>query len=152
MTDTPAKSFDQVVAVNIRGVFLGLKHVLPIMEAGGAVVNTSSSFGLVGAAGLSPYVASKHAVIGLTKSVALEQAERGVRVNAVCPGPIAGRMIQSLEDAAFGDSGTTFATLVPTGRHGKPEEVADLVAHLVSDRASFLTGTAHEASGGFTTP
>lgn len=142
--------FDRVQSVNVRGVFLGLKHVLPLIPAGGAVVNTSSGLGQVGAAGLGAYVASKHAVIGLTKSAALEQAETNVRVNAVCPGPIAGRMIEALEDATFGDSGTTMANFVPLGRHGKASEVANLVVFLLSDEASYISGTAHVVDGAFT--
>jgi len=144
--------FDKVIATNLRGVFLGLTHVLPHLTEGASVVNTASSLGLVGAAGISPYVASKHGVIGLTKSAALEVAGRGIRVNAVCPGPIAGRMIEALEGAIFGDSGTTFANFVPMGRHGRPGEVASLVAYLLSDEAQYITGAAHEVDGAFTTP
>lgn len=146
------EDFDRVIATNLRGVFLGLTHVLPVLAEGGAVVNTASSLGLVGAAGISPYVASKHGVIGLTKSAALEVAPRGIRVNAVCPGPIAGRMIDALEAAIFAGSGTTFADFVPMGRHGRPEEVAALVSYLLSDEAQYVTGTAHEVDGAFTTP
>ena len=82
--------FDRVMAVNVRGVFLGLKHVLPRMRRGGAVVNTASTAGLIGAAGLVAYIASKHAVIGITRTAALEAAPHGIRVNAVCPGPVEG--------------------------------------------------------------
>src|SRR6202163_4951437 len=92
----PEEDFDQVMAVNIRGVFLGMKYVLPRMREGGSVVNMSSALGLVGGAGICAYVASKHAIIGLTKTAALEQGDRGIRVNACAPGPIAGRMTVKL--------------------------------------------------------
>lgn len=147
----PTDAFDQVIAVNVRGVFLGLKHVLPVMSEGGSVVNTSSALGLVGGQGVGAYVTSKHAVIGLTKVAALENATRSVRVNAVCPGPIAGRMIESLEAAAFGDSGTTFADLTPMGRHGTADEVASFVRFLLSGESAYATGTAHSVDGAFVT-
>ena len=125
--DVPEEDFDRVMAVNVRGVFLGLKYVLPRMRAGGSVVNMSSALGQVGAAGVSAYVASKHAIIGLTKCAALEQGKRGVRVNACCPGPIAGRMTFKLAEQVFAGTDSTFAKTVPLGRHGTPEEVAGLV-------------------------
>ena len=93
IVEFPEEDFDRVMAVNIRGVFLGMKYVLPRMrEGGGSVVNMSSALGLVGGAGIVAYVASKHAIIGMTKTAALEQGPRGIRVNAAAPGPIAGRM------------------------------------------------------------
>src|SRR6202140_3051428 len=118
IVDFPEEDFDRVMAVNVRGMFLGLKHVLPRMREGGSVVNMSSALGLVGGAGICPYVASKHAIIGLTKTAALEQGARKVRVNACCPGPIAGRMTFKLADEAFAGSNKTFAETVPLGRHG----------------------------------
>jgi NAD(P)-dependent dehydrogenase (short-subunit alcohol dehydrogenase family) len=151
ITDYPVDEFDRVLTINLRGIFLGLKYILPVLADNGAVVNTSSSLGLVGAPGLGAYVTSKHGVVGITKVAALEQAARGVRVNAVCPGPIAGRMINALEAAAFGDSGTTFASFVPMGRHGTADEVAAIVVWLMSPDASFVTGTAHAVDGAFTT-
>lgn len=147
IADTDAANFDRVLRVNVRGPFLGLKHLMPLLEDGGAVVNTSSALGLVGAPGLAAYVTSKHAVIGLTKVAALEGAARGIRVNAVCPGPIEGRMIDALEAAIFGDSGVTFASVVPLGRHGTPEEIAHFIAFLLGDGARYITGTAHSIDG-----
>ena len=104
IVDFPEKDFDRVMAVNIRGVFLGMKYVLPRMREGGSVVNMSSALGLVGGAGICAYVASKHAIIGLTKTAALEQGARGVRVNACCPGPIAGRMTFKFAEEVFAGS------------------------------------------------
>jgi NAD(P)-dependent dehydrogenase (short-subunit alcohol dehydrogenase family) len=98
IVEFPEEDFDRVMAVNIRGVFLGMKYVLPRMRDGGPVVNMSSALGVVGVAGIVAYVASKHAVIGMTKTVAVEQGPRGIRVNAAAPGPIAGRMTFKLAD------------------------------------------------------
>ena len=151
IVDFPEKDFDRVMAVNIRGVFLGMKYVLPRMREGGSVVNMSSALGLVGGAGICAYVASKHAIIGLTKTAALEQGARGVRVNACCPGPIAGRMTFKLAEEVFAGSKKTFAETVPLGRHGTPEDVAGLVSYLLSDDSSYATGTAHSVDGGFST-
>ena len=95
IVDFPEEDFNRVMAVNIRGVFLGMKYVLPRMRDGGSVVNMSSALGVVGGAGIVAYVASKHAIIGMSKTAALEQGARGIRVNACAPGPIAGRMTSS---------------------------------------------------------
>ena len=139
------------MAVNVRGVFLGMKYVLPRMRDGGSVVNMSSVLGLVGGAGIVAYVASKHAIIGMTKTAAIEQGARGIRVNAAAPGPIAGRMTFKLADEVFAGSNKTFAETVPLGRHGAPEDVAGLVSFLLSDDSSYATGTTHSVDGGFTT-
>ena len=116
--------FDQVIGINVKGVFLGLRHVLPVMlkQKSGAVVNTASVAGLVATPGMSAYVASKHAVIGLTKAAAGEVARSGVRVNAVCPGPIDTRMIHSLESqlnpADPASVGERYQASLPIGRYG----------------------------------
>jgi NAD(P)-dependent dehydrogenase (short-subunit alcohol dehydrogenase family) len=151
IVEFPDEDFDRVMAVNIRGVFLGMKYVLPRMRDGGSVVNMSSALGLVGGAGIVAYVASKHAIIGMTKTAALEQGPRGIRVNAAAPGPIAGRMTFKLADEVFAGSEKTFAETVPLGRHGTPEDVAGLVAYLLSDDSRYATGTTHSVDGGFTT-
>jgi NAD(P)-dependent dehydrogenase (short-subunit alcohol dehydrogenase family) len=146
--------FDQVIAVNVKGVFLGLRHVLPVMlrQRRGAVVNTASVAGLVASPGMPAYVASKHAVIGLTKTAAGETARAGVRVNAVCPGPIDTRMIHALEsmlNPSDPDSvGTRYQGNIPIGRYGTAEEVANIVLFLCSDLASNVTGAQYVVDGG----
>ena len=148
--------FDQVIAVNLKGVFLGLRHVLPVMlrQGSGAVVNTASVAGLVASPGMPAYVASKHAVIGLTKTAAGEVARAGVRVNAVCPGPIDTRMIHSLESMLNPDDpgsvGTRYQSNIPIGRYGTAEEVANVVQFLCSDLASNITGAQYVVDGGRT--
>jgi len=148
--------FDAVLAVNVKGVFLGLKHVLPVMlkQGKGAVVNTASTAALVGSAGLGPYVASKHAVLGLTKSVAGEVARDGVRVNALCPGPTDTRMIHSLEDQAAArganDVAERYRATIPLGRYATPAEVTAMVLFLCSDEASAITGGQFQVDGGRT--
>jgi NAD(P)-dependent dehydrogenase (short-subunit alcohol dehydrogenase family) len=118
--------FDAVIGVNVKGVFLGLRHVLPemIRQGGGSIVNTASVAGLVGTPGMPAYVASKHAVIGLTKTAAGEVARQGVRVNAVCPGPVDTRMIHALEEQiAPGDAAAMserYQAAQPTGRYTTP--------------------------------
>jgi NAD(P)-dependent dehydrogenase (short-subunit alcohol dehydrogenase family) len=148
--------FDQVIGINVKGVFLGLRHVLPVLlkQKSGAVVNTASIAGLVGTPGMSAYVASKHAVIGLTKTAAGEAARGGVRVNAVCPGPIDTRMIHALEaqidpsnPAGVADR---YHAMLPVGRYGTAEEVANVVMFLCSDLASNITGAQYVVDGGRT--
>lgn len=138
--------FDAVIGVNVKGVFLGLRHVLPemIRQGGGSVVNTASVAGLVGTPGMPAYVASKHAVIGLTKTAAGEVARQGIRVNAVCPGPVDTRMIHALEQQLSpGDPsavGKRYQAALPTGRYSTVEEIANMVLFLCSDLASNTTG------------
>lgn len=138
--------FDAVLTVNVKGVFLGLRHVLPVMLArkAGAIVNTASVAGLVATPGMPAYVASKHAVIGLTKTAAGEVARHGVRVNAVCPGPVDTRMIHSLEaqldpsnPAAVGER---YQAGIPSGRYTTAEEIASVVLFLCSDLAGNVNG------------
>ncbi len=148
--------FDAVIGVNVKGVFLGLRHVLPVMIAQkrGAVVNTSSVAGLVGSPGMPAYCASKHAVIGLTKVASGDVARHGVRVNAVCPGPIDTRMIHALEQQLNpsdpGMVGARYASAIPLGRYGTAEEVANVVQFLCSDLAGNITGAQYVVDGGRT--
>ena len=149
-------TFDQVINVNVKGVFLGLRHVLPVLikQKAGAVVNTASVAGLVATPGMPAYAASKHAVLGLTKAAAGEVARSGVRVNAVCPGPIDTRMIHSLESQLNPDNPASVAeryrSSLPIGRYGTAEEVANVVLFLSSDLASNITGSHYVVDGGRT--
>jgi NAD(P)-dependent dehydrogenase (short-subunit alcohol dehydrogenase family) len=148
--------FDAVMGVNVKGVFLGLRHVLPVMlrQGRGAVVNTASIAGLVGTAGMPAYVASKHAVIGLTKVAAAEVGKDGIRVNAVCPGPIATRMVQDIAKQVSPNNPDSvearYSAGLPLRRYGTAEEVANLVLFLCSDLASNITGAQYVVDGGRT--
>jgi NAD(P)-dependent dehydrogenase (short-subunit alcohol dehydrogenase family) len=145
--------FDAVIGVNVKGVLLGLRHVLPVMlqEKRGAIVNTASVAGLVATPGMPAYVASKHAVIGLTKTAAGEVARQGVRVNAVCPGPVDTRMIHSLEaqlnPADPASVGRRYQSAIPLGRYVTPDEIANTVLFLCSDLASAITGAQYVVDG-----
>ena len=148
--------FDAVIGVNVKGVFLGLRHVLPemIRQGGGSIVNTASVAGLVATPGMPAYVASKHAVIGLTKATAGEVARQGIRVNAVCPGPVDTRMIHSLEAMLSPDDPAAIAARYqaaqPTGRYTTPDEIANMVLFLCSDLAANTTGGQFVVDGGRT--
>jgi NAD(P)-dependent dehydrogenase (short-subunit alcohol dehydrogenase family) len=149
--------FDQVIGINVKGVFLGMRYVLPEMvkQGSGAIVNTASVAGLMASPGMSAYVASKHAVIGLTKTAAQEVAASGVRVNAVCPGPVDTRMIHSLETminpADPAGVGVKYQSTIPSGRYSTPEEIANMVVFLCSDLASNTTGGQFVVDGGRST-
>ena len=152
IVDYDLADFDRVMAINVRGIFLGLKHVIPVMlrQRGGSIVNSASSAGSRGAAGLAAYAASKHAVIGLTRSAAAECGPAGIRINCVAPGPVAGRMIDSIA-AGLGDgAGQALAARIPIGRLAEPDDVAAMVTFLASDEARYLTGGVFPVDGGRT--
>ena len=146
--------FDRVIAVNLKGVFLGMKYVLPVMlaQGSGAIVNTASVAGLFGGPGMAAYVASKHGVLGLTKVASSDVAGQGVRVNAVCPGPVETRMMRSLEAQRNpGDPEAVhraYAASSPSGRYTQPEEVAGVVMYLCSDLSGNVSGTQIVVDGG----
>jgi NAD(P)-dependent dehydrogenase (short-subunit alcohol dehydrogenase family) len=144
------ETYDQIMNINVKGVWLSLKHEVPAMlkAGGGAIVNNSSIAGLVGFAMAPVYVASKHAVNGLTKSVALEYAKQNVRINAVAPGPIETRMY--LDFAKTPEVRQMLESAVPSGRVGQPEDIASTVIWLCSDSASFVTGQIFPVDGGYT--
>ncbi|MFC7140133.1 glucose 1-dehydrogenase [Halosimplex aquaticum] len=150
--DQSIENWDRVVGVDLRGVFLCLRAEIPAMleDGGGAIVNTSSVAGQVGFPQISPYVASKFGVIGLTKNAALEYSGEDIRVNAVCPGVIDTPMVRR-STSGDGDSVVDRAVAAtPMGRLGHPDEVADAVVWLCSEDASYVTGETLTVDGGFT--
>lgn len=142
--------FDKVIAINLTGVWLCMKYEILHMlkQSSGAIVNTASGAGLVGTAGMSAYVASKHGVVGLSKTAALEYAKSGIRVNSVCPGLIQTPMVERLTNAQP-QLGEALIAAEPIGRTGRPEEIAESVVWLCSDAASFVTGHAMSVDGGY---
>jgi NAD(P)-dependent dehydrogenase (short-subunit alcohol dehydrogenase family) len=146
------ENYRAVMDINVLGVLLAMKHEVSAMlkNGGGAIVNSSSVGGLVGFPGVGVYVASKHAVIGLTKTAALEYATQGIRVNAVSPGGIETPMFDRFTAAIGSDAHDQMAAMHPIGRTGRPEEIAESVLWLCSDKASFVTGHTLVADGGFT--
>ena len=160
ITDYPVDVFDRVMAVNVRGVWLGVKYAVPAMRerGGGSIVITSSTAGIGGSPEMSAYNTSKHAVIGLMRTAALEFAPDGIRVNTVNPAPIETRMMRSIEEMrvdAMDDSKVTVdvikqaaADRLPLQRYGEPEEVANLMLFLSSDDSSFCTGGVYMVDGG----
>ncbi len=154
IADAALEDYERVMAVNVRGVFLGLKSVIPVMQkqGGGSIVITSSLGGLKGTPRIGPYIASKHAVVGLMKTAALEGAAHNIRVNTINPAPIATRMIQSLEQQWAPNAPekikARMETGVPMHRYGTPEEVARLALFLASDESSYCSGTSFSIDGG----
>ena len=156
IADLPVEAFDRVLAINVRGVFLGMKAAIPelIKRERGSIIITSSIAGLIGSPGLSAYVASKHALVGLARSAAIELAPNRVRVNTVHPGPIDNRMMRGIEGQLAPGHGEDvkhqFEAQVPMARYGTNQEIAALALFLASDDASYCTGSVFVADGGFT--
>jgi len=152
ITETTVEDFRNMMDVNVTGVFLGMKYGLPLLRRpGGAVVNFASTGGIKGANGMSAYVASKHAVIGLTRCAAIESGPDGLRINAICPGPTAGRMIDSImgsEPDKPSEMAQARMAMVPSRRFGEPAEMASVTAFLLSDAAGFVNGACYSVDGG----
>lgn len=151
ITNKVSSIFEKIMAINLKGVWLSMKHEIPQMlknGGGGAIVNTSSVYGVIGNPQLPIYVASKHAILGLTKAAALEYAKAGIRINAVAPVAIETEMMEQ----SIGNDKQLRQALVafhPIGRAGKPEEIANAVVWLLSDKASFVTGHTLVVDGGW---
>ncbi len=156
LVEQEPEDFERVFQTNVVGVFNFLKHAAPAIGrfGGGSIVITSSVAGVIGSPGLGPYIASKHAVIGLMRTAAAELASLGIRVNTVNPGPIENRMMRSIEGQAAPGHGDAvkagFTKQIPMGRYGTNEEIAALAAFLASSESSYCTGSVFFADGGFT--
>jgi NAD(P)-dependent dehydrogenase (short-subunit alcohol dehydrogenase family) len=149
--DQSVEDFDKLMAINVRGLFLCMKYQIQQMltQGAGVIINNSSMGGIIAFAGVSPYIASKHAVMGLTRSAALDYAKQGIRINAVNPGLIATEMMDRLTPPGSTPQQTA-ASIVPMGRMGTPDEVAATVVFLCSDAASYITGQSLLVDGGYT--
>jgi NAD(P)-dependent dehydrogenase (short-subunit alcohol dehydrogenase family) len=150
----PEDIFDKVILVNVKGPWLGNKYVIPQMIDGGSIIMTSSVAGLIGFPGLIAYGTSKHAVVGIMRTSALEVAPRKIRVNSVHPAPVNNRMMRSIEEGASTGNAekakTEFETAIPLGRYAEPDEISKLVLFLASDDSKYITGTTQVIDGGMT--
>ena len=147
VADDSEQNWERILAINLKGVWLCLKYEIAHMltQGGGAIVNTASDAGLIGLRRAGAYVASKHGVVGLTKTAALEYAKANIRVNAVCPGPIDTPMLREASERVI----DAMATAQPNGRLGQPREIAEAAVWLCSDAASFVTGHPMPVDGGY---
>lgn len=152
ITDYPEEMFDKVIAVNLKGVWLGCQQVIPKMQDGGSVIITSSVAGLKGFTGLGAYVASKHAVTGIMRVAALEFADRNIRVNSIHPGPVNNRMMRSIEKQITPDkpqeSEKAFEESIPFKRYAESSEIGQLALFLASEDSKYMTGTTQVIDGG----
>lgn len=152
ISEYPDEIFDRVIAINLKGVWLGCKHVIPKMKNGGSVIITSSVAGLKGFMGLGAYVTTKHAVIGIMRVAALENADRKIRVNTIHPGPVNNNMMRRIEKD-MSPSGPQevmkgFEATVPFARYAESSEIADMALFLASDQSKYITGCTHVVDGG----
>lgn len=152
LNEYPESDFDKVIAVNVKGPWLGNKYALPQMKDGGSIIMTSSVAGILGFANMSAYVTSKHAIVGIMRTTAMEAAPRKIRVNTVHPSPVNNRMMRSIEEGASAGHGEEvkkqFEATIPLGRYAEPIEIAKLVVFLASDDSQFITGTTQVIDGG----
>lgn len=152
ITEYPEDVFDEVLAINIRGTFLSCKYALPQMNDGGSIIITSSIMGVTADPGVCGYSTSKHALIGLTRTIAKEVAGRNIRVNILAPGPIDNTFQSDIEEKLteiVGEDGTEMLNrMIPLGRHGRAEEIAQMLLFLASNQSSFSTGGIYMADGG----
>ncbi|SHG97545.1 NAD(P)-dependent dehydrogenase, short-chain alcohol dehydrogenase family [Flavobacterium micromati] len=152
IVDYPEDIFDKVIAVNVKGMWLGNKYALPQMNDGGSIILTSSVAGILGSANMSAYIISKHAGVGIMRSAAIEAATRKIRVNSVNPSPVNNRMMRSIEEGVSSgnaaDIQKEFEAIIPLKRYAEPEEIAKLVLFLASDDSQFITGTTQIIDGG----
>lgn len=154
IVDYPVEEFDKLMGVNLRGAWLGMKYMIPLMNDGASIVISSSVAGLGGTANVSAYVASKHALVGLMRTAALELAGRQIRVNTINPSPVDNRMMRSLEKGFSPDDAggakSQFEQMIPLGRYASNEDIANLVTFLAGDESRFITGTINPVDGGMT--
>ncbi|NDP22126.1 MAG: SDR family oxidoreductase [Paludibacter sp.] len=152
ISDYPEEVFDKVISVNVKGIWLGNKYALPHMKDGGSIIMTSSVAGILGFANLSAYVTSKHAVVGIMRTTAIEAAPRKIRVNSVHPAPVNNRMMRSIEESASPGHAEEvqkqFEATIPLERYAEPIEIAKLVLFLASDDSQYITGTTQVIDGG----
>ncbi len=155
LEDYPMNVYHKLMEINVHGVYYGLRYIFPLMkEKGGSVIITSSVAGMSGTANVLPYVTSKHALVGMMRSAALEGAPSNIRVNTINPSPVDNRMMESLEEGfAPGESASakkSFEQSIPLGRYASNDEVAELAMFLASERSSFITGAVIPVDGGMT--
>lgn len=152
--DYPTEEFDKLMGVNVRGAWLGMKYIIPLMKEGGSIVISSSVAGMRGTANVSAYVASKHALVGLMRSCALELAGKQIRVNTINPSPVDNRMMRSLEKGFSPDESeeakSQFEQMIPLGRYASNKDISGLVTFLAGDESRFITGTINPIDGGMT--